>query len=180
MATEDEAKPKPATSGKKKTGILLLAGLLVVGVGAAFGGVLVARSMLQKAQAQGEPTTQPAGAATAAQPAAAAPDQEYRYYDIEPIIVNLDEPRMARYVRVAAILAFRAEDHGHAQKTLDQRKPELKNLLTEVLVGCTVEDVRGKQNFNRLQREIQDKFNDRFWPEKPLIHHVIFKEFAVQ
>lgn len=167
----DEETTQGAPVDQKKRGVFLLATVAVVAVAAAAGGVFMARSMIQSAQGE-SPSAPP-------KPLEPALD-DFSYYELEPITVNLDEPRMARYIRMAVTLAFRNEDLNQASKALELRKPELKSMLTEHLVGCTIEDVRGKQNFNRLRREIQDKFNERIWPDKPLIHHVIFKEFAVQ
>ncbi len=177
MADEDTQQEQETPDKKeppRKRGILLPVSAAIVALAAAGGGVFLARTMMIQT-AQGEspaPVAPPAPVETAL--------TDFAYYEIDPITVNLDEPRMARYIRMAVTLAFKNDDFNQASKVLEQRKPELKSMLTEHLVGCTIEDVRGKQNFNRLRREIQDRFNERFWPDKPLIHHVIFKEFAVQ
>ena len=106
---------------------------------------------------------------------------EFGYYDFEPIIVNLDEPRLARYIRVTITLVIKAENHDAAKAALDKRKPELKNWLTTYFASCTLDNVRGAPSMNRLRREILDAFTQQLWPnQKPLIEQVLFKEFAVQ
>jgi flagellar basal body-associated protein FliL len=106
---------------------------------------------------------------------------EFGYYDFEPIIVNLDEPRLARYIRVTITLVIKAENHDAAKATLDRRKPELKNWLTTYFASCTLDNVRGAPSMNRLRREILDAFTQQLWPnQKPLVEQVLFKEFAVQ
>jgi flagellar basal body-associated protein FliL len=106
---------------------------------------------------------------------------EFGYYDFEPIIVNLDEPRLARYIRVTITLVIKAENHEAAKAAIDRRKPELKNWLTTYFASCTLDNVRGAASLNRLRREILDAFTQQLWPDqKPLVEQVLFKEFAVQ
>jgi len=106
---------------------------------------------------------------------------EFGYYDFEPIIVNLDEPRLARYIRVTITLVIKAENHAAAKVALDRHKPELKNWLTTYFASCTLDNVRGAASLNRLRREILDAFTQQLWPDqKPLVEQVLFKEFAVQ
>jgi flagellar basal body-associated protein FliL len=106
---------------------------------------------------------------------------EFGYYDFEPIIVNLDEPRLARYVRVTITLVIKAENHEAAKALLEKRKPELKNWLTTYFASCTLDGVRGAASLNRLRREILDAITQQLWPnQKPLVEQVLFKEFAVQ
>jgi flagellar basal body-associated protein FliL len=106
---------------------------------------------------------------------------EFGYYDFEPIVVNLDEPRLARYIRVTITLVIKAENHSAAKAALDKRKPELKNWLTTYFASCTLDNVRGAPSMNRLRREILDAFTQQLWPnQKPLVEQVLFKEFAVQ
>ncbi|MCX5684023.1 MAG: flagellar basal body-associated FliL family protein [Planctomycetota bacterium] len=106
---------------------------------------------------------------------------EYGYYDFDPIIVNLDEPRLARYIRVSITLVIKAENHEAAKTMLDRRKPELKNWLTTYFSSCTLDNVRGAPSLNRLRREILDAITQQLWPnQKPLVEQVLFKEFAVQ
>jgi flagellar basal body-associated protein FliL len=105
---------------------------------------------------------------------------EFTYYDFEPIVVNLDEPRLARYIRITLTLAIRAENLEAAKAILDKKKPELKNWVTTFFSSCTLDQVRGAANLNRLRREILDAFSQQLWPDqKPLIDHILFKEFAV-
>ena len=108
-------------------------------------------------------------------------DSEFEYVDFEPIVVNLNGPRLERYIRATVVLALRKADAKDAQKALESRKRELKSWLTVYFSGCAVEDVRGPRNLNRIRREIEEAFNEQLWPDaKPLISHVLFKDFAVQ
>lgn len=110
-------------------------------------------------------------------------DRDFEYIDFEAITANLNEPRLARYIRSTITLAIRNKDHGQVFELLDtkNRKKELRNWLTVYLSGLTLEDVRGPKKLNRIRREIQESFNQQLWPNRrPLIDHVLFKEFAVQ
>ena len=105
---------------------------------------------------------------------------EFTYYDFEAVVANLDEPRLARYVRVVVTLAVKRESFSAAQALLEKKKPELRHWLTIYFSNCKLDDVRGAPNLNRIQREILDALNNQLWPnQKPLVDHVLFKEFAV-
>jgi flagellar basal body-associated protein FliL len=110
-----------------------------------------------------------------------ASNEEYAYIEFAPITVNLDEPRLSRYVRATIILASRRAHGDAAKPAVEKKMKELHNWLTVYLAGRKLEDVRGEKNLNRIRREIQDAFNELLWPGKaPMIDHVLFKEFAVQ
>ncbi len=108
-------------------------------------------------------------------------DGDFAYIDFEPIVVNLDEARLARYIRTAITLAVVQADHKEADRVIQRSMPEVRSWLTIKLAGCSLENVRGEKNLTRLCREIADALNARLWPnERPLIHHVLLKEVAVQ
>ena len=103
------------------------------------------------------------------------------YYDFEPITVNLNEPRLNRYIRATITLAIKKSDYRAAEELIRNKEPELKSWMTIFFSACELEDVRGQKSLNRLRREIQDSMNNQLWPKgKPLIDHVLFREFAVQ
>jgi flagellar basal body-associated protein FliL len=182
----DEAPPRPAPAGKFKMFLLLCAAVIVVAAGAGLGAAMLAgRGGPQQAQAA---PPAPEAPSTPAPPPAGEPQpeaengtqNEYVYFDFEPVVVNLDEPRLARYVRVTITLAVQPANAQAVKLLLDKRKPELKNWLTVFFASCTLEEVRGAPNLNRLRREILDNFSQQLWPDqKSLINHVLFKEFAV-
>jgi len=108
-------------------------------------------------------------------------DAMLAYHDLEPIVVNLNEPRLTRYVRATLTLATRKEDEIAARAAIEKRMPELKNWLILYLADCSLDELRGARNLNRILREIQDSFNEKLWPDsRPLIVKVDFKEWAVQ
>ena len=104
------------------------------------------------------------------------------YYNLEPVVANLDEPGATRYVRAALTLEMSPElsaEKGAA--FLEQKKPLLTNLLTIYLAGLNIEATRGDKNLKRIQSNICDIFNERLFPNgKPLIKRILIKEFAAQ
>lgn len=127
---------------------------------------------------------------TSAQPAeaktenilAGAESQKTWYYDLEPVIANLDEPSVTRYIRVTLILEINSQVDPVKGKTfIDEKKPMLTNWLTIYLTGQALDDIRGDKNLRRIQSEILDAFNEKLFPNaKPMIKSILFKEFAVQ
>lgn len=106
---------------------------------------------------------------------------EYTYYDLQPIIVNLNEPRLARYIRATLTLVIRKDDHKTAVETIEEKLPALRGWLILYLSDCSLAEVRGAGNLNRILRDIQDSLNDRLWLNgRPLIARVEYKEWAVQ
>jgi len=107
---------------------------------------------------------------------------EMWYYDLEPIVANLNEPGVTRYVRVTLTLEVgngMAEDDG--LPFLEQRTPLLKNWLTLFLSNQTTENIRGEQNLRQMQAQIAEMLNQGLFPNaKPCIKRVLFKELSIQ
>lgn len=158
------------TSGKRSLVILLgmSLGVAALAVGGGF--------ILGKVMAGGGPSSQPTTAATEKP----GPDQ-FVYVDFDPVTVNLNERNLPRYVRVAITLAIKKDNDSEARSMIEKGNPELKSWLTVYLSGCSLEDVRGPKNLNKIRREVEENFNQQLWPAGPsLIDHVLLKEFAVQ
>ena len=106
---------------------------------------------------------------------------EYEYILLEPIIVNLNEPRLARYIRATLILVVREEHSKEAHKVIDKKMHTIRSRLILYLSNCSLEEVRGAENLNRILRDIQDSINNWLWPNgRPLIARVDYSEWAVQ
>ncbi|MBA7689797.1 hypothetical protein ES703_98308 [subsurface metagenome] len=108
--------------------------------------------------------------------------QKTWYYELEPVVANLDVPGITRYVRAAITLEISAEvDQVKGTAFLEEKKPVLTNWLTIYLASLTLEDIRGDRNLRRIQSQILDAFNERLFPDaRPQIKHILFKEFAIQ
>jgi flagellar basal body-associated protein FliL len=108
--------------------------------------------------------------------------ESWIYDGMDPIVANLDEPGVTRYVRVSIILEISLKVDPHkGQVFLDEKKVLLQDWLTTYLAGLSLEDVRGSRNLNRIKREMQNQFNQLlFGQDKSYVDRVLFKEFAVQ
>ena len=104
------------------------------------------------------------------------------YYDLDPVIANLNEPGATRYIRAVVTLQIAAELTPEKGKAfLDEKKPLLINWLNIFFAGLSIEDVRGDKNQKIIQSQILDSFNEKLFPDaKPQVAGILFKEFAVQ
>jgi len=104
------------------------------------------------------------------------------YFDLEPIVVNLNEPGVTRYVRAGLTLEVSGtlEEKG-GRPFLEQRTTPMKHALTLFLSNQTIEDARGEKNLTRMLSQICDALNAVLFPGgKPHVQAVLFKEFAIQ
>jgi flagellar basal body-associated protein FliL len=104
------------------------------------------------------------------------------YYDLDPVVANLNEPTVTRYVRASLTFEMSAEmDVKKGTTFLDEKKPILINWLTVYLSSLGLEDIRGDKNLRSIQSYIRDAFNEKLFPDsKPQIKQVLIKEFPVQ
>jgi flagellar basal body-associated protein FliL len=104
------------------------------------------------------------------------------YYDLEPVVANLNDPGVTRYARVTLTLQVSNDlPQKKGSVFFTEKNPILKNWLTIYLASQTVEDMRGDRNLKRIQSEILEAFNEKLFPNaKPQIKRVLFKEFAIQ
>lgn len=104
------------------------------------------------------------------------------YYDLDPVVANLNEPSVTRYVRACFTLEINSGvDQKKGKVFLDEKKPILIDWLTVYLSSLTLDDIRGDRNLKRIQSHIREAFNDKLFPDsKPQIEQVLIKEFPVQ
>jgi flagellar basal body-associated protein FliL len=104
------------------------------------------------------------------------------FYDLEPVVANLDAPGVTRYVRLTLTLEISSKfSKEKGIPFLEEKKPILTNWLTIYLAGLSLEDIRGDRNLKSIQSQLLDAFNEKLFPDsKPQIKRLLFKEFAVQ
>jgi len=112
----------------------------------------------------------------------AADAQKTWYYDLEPVVANLNVTDVTRYVRASLTLEVSSEvDEQKGRLFLDEKKPLLTNWLTVYLASLTLDDVRGDKNLMRIQSQVRDAFNEVLFPDsKPKIKRVLIRQFPVQ
>lgn len=188
--TEEEQAPEntestESTGEQKSSGSGLFAWLIIgaIVLGCAVGGFALA----QLVAGQGAKPTEP-------EPPEPTPfiintDGQPWQYDLPPVIGNLDEPGVTRYLRVTTTLVISGElDEGTGMKFLDGesgvspgKKDILVDFMSDYISGLTLERVRGQKNRRRIKKEVTEGFNEVLFPgSKPFITTVLFKEFAVQ
>ena len=107
---------------------------------------------------------------------------KFWYYELDPVVANLNEPTVTRYVRASLTLEMSADlDQKDGKAFLDEKKPILINWLTVYLSSLSLDDVRGDKNLRSIQSHIRDAFNEQLFPDsKSQIKQVLIKEFPVQ
>ena len=196
MADENQTKEQPkekdsqAESGPKKSLIGRLLPWLVLttvvvscagagfGLGRLFGGSRSAGEVPSKPESKEQPKAEDLAAAEAA---AEGPAKAW-YYDLDPVVANLNEPSVTRYVRATFTLEVSAEvDKEKGTAFLNERKPILINWLTVYLSSLRLDDIRGDKNLKSIQSQVCAAFNEKLFPDsKPQINQVLIKEFPVQ
>jgi flagellar basal body-associated protein FliL len=175
-AKDAGSKDDSAGKGGKLMPIILCVVVAIIVTGGAIG----ARKMLGGGKAP-----QQAAADQAKPEEIIVPETEngqYSYYEFTPaVVVNANVPRRDRYIRATLILAIPISVFDKVSKQIEDKKPELMSWLTVYLSGLTLEEVGGRDNLDRIRTEIRDRLNEQLWPNsRGVIHHVLFKEFAVQ
>ncbi|RKY27638.1 MAG: hypothetical protein DRP83_02030 [Planctomycetota bacterium] len=193
-AEEQSGKDAPGEGDKKEkssrldTSSLLAWVLIALLVTAFSAGGGVAAAIISSGSATAVPLPQPgeqeaqddiAGEAEAIGDARIGKD--FVYYEFDPLTVNLDVVRQNRYIKVTVVLAIPKEDEADVITRLDDKKVELKDWIMTYMAGHTLEQVAGRKNMIRIQREISDTLNQKLWPnQRPRVNHVLFKDYAVQ
>jgi flagellar basal body-associated protein FliL len=177
-AAEHDAQPKKGKASKLLT---CLIPLLTIALCAA-GGFMVGRLFGTRGQAQNVSAAERPDPTAALPPIKASGAGPSGYYDLEPVVANLNEPGVTRYVRVTLTLEI---DSQLAEKDgitfLEQRKPLLKNWLTLFIANLTLEDIRGERNLRQVQNQIAETFNQGLFPNaQPCVKRILFKELSIQ
>jgi len=101
---------------------------------------------------------------------------------IDPIVVNLNEGRLTRYLRVSIILSVEDLQKTIASAALTEIDPTIKDWLYSFLSDKTLDDIRGQDNQQKLRVEIQAGINSQLksagYPE--YAKAVLFNEINVQ
>ena len=108
--------------------------------------------------------------------------EDFWYYDLEPVVANLNEPNVTRYISISITLQISPEfGEKNGKPRIDQKIPVLRDWLTVYLTGLSLEDIRGDKNLKSIQSQILESFNSTLFPDsKPMIKHILFKNCAVQ
>lgn len=109
------------------------------------------------------------------------PSGKRAYVPFGDVVVNLNEERLTRYLRVKLLLVVDAAFEKSVNDAVSKSKPLLKNWLIGYLSDKSLQDVSGAAGVNRLRREIWREFNAELFPDgSEKILDIFFEEFVVQ
>jgi flagellar FliL protein len=165
MAKENSAQP---AKGGGKTLLFLLGGCGLLALAA---GLVVPYFLLHA----------PAGSEHPHEEAAAGHVAHRAYVPFGDAIVNLNEDRLTRYLRVKVLLVVDAKDEKQVTELVGKNKPAMKNWLIGHLSDKSLQEVSGASGVNKLRREIWHEFNKEIFPDgSERILDIFFEEFVVQ
>jgi flagellar protein FliL len=103
------------------------------------------------------------------------------YLSFGEVIVNLDEGRLNRYLRMKLTLQVERRHEESIRTLLETHSAILKNWLIGHLSDKDTAEIRGAAGLNMLRREIQDQFNVVLCPDgHDRVRDVLFEEFNIQ
>ena len=104
------------------------------------------------------------------------------YNELDPVVVNPDEPGATRFVRVGLILEISNElDQVEAKAMLESKEPLMINWLNLYFKSLSLNQMENERDMNRILSQIKDGFNDILFPEaKPQVKNVLIREFNIQ
>ncbi|MFB3817282.1 MAG: flagellar basal body-associated protein FliL [Candidatus Methylomirabilales bacterium] len=113
-------------------------------------------------------------------PAASAPPPKAetfgRVVPLDAVVVNLAQSEGRRYLKVSVHLEV--PDEEKVAKEVEQRKPQLLDLLVATLTQKSLADVTAPDALGRLRDEVQQRAGQELGPGK--VRRVFITEFVVQ
>lgn len=190
MTDADEKKDQDKEKSEKKSFIgrflpwMIIGAVIVVCAGAGFGLGRMLGSSAETPASGDENKVSGSDQTVDLSPDESSTDDSGRtwYYDMDPVIANLNEPGVTRYVRASFTLEISAEvDQKKCTALLDEKKPILTDMLFVYLSGLSLKEIQGDKNLKSIQSRIREMFNEKLFPDsKPHIKRVLIKEFPVQ
>lgn len=103
------------------------------------------------------------------------------FVDFGEVVVNLNEPRMNRYLRLRISLVVDKSNRSAVDDAVNKNKANLISWLLSYLADKRMDDIRGGVGQNMLRREMQNHFNAVLFPQgEQRIRNVLFEEFSIQ
>lgn len=162
-------------AARKPLSLLLLVGVGFVSAGAGFATPFIVPGLLS-AQGTVEEPADSRGAVDIPRPSG-----EIAFVQFGESVVNINDGRMSRYLRLSLTLQVDKAQQEEISKLVEARKVILKDWLLGYLSDKDMEAIRGAAGQNRMRREIMDHFNSTLFPDGyDRIHDILFEEFNVQ
>jgi flagellar protein FliL len=96
-------------------------------------------------------------------------------FPLEAFIVNLDDPKLRKYLRVTMDLELKTKEDV---KEVEDRLPQIRDYILTILPAKQFDQVSTIEGKNLLRREIQKAINGFF--KKEIIVNIYFTEFVIQ
>ena len=191
---EQQEQQEPKDSKADKTGkkslitrllpwlIMLVVVLVCTGAGFKVGRLFAGPSKSETAETSPKPESPAQTEQPKADKGSSKESDKVWYYELDPVVANLNEPTVTRYVRATLTLEMSADmDAKKGTAFLDEKKPILINWLTVYLSSLSLDEVRGDKNLRSIQSHIRDAFNEQLFPDsRSPIKQVLIKEFPIQ
>ena len=175
MAEEDLTAETQKKSGSK-VGILFWLLVAVIAIGGGFATPIVIAKLSRETD-----KSHSGDGANSATMAVPDPNAKSAYIDFDEVVVNLNDPRFSRFLKVSFSLQVAELQKTEIEALVTQNKAILTNWLIAHIADKKIEDVRGKFGHNRLRREIHDVFNSMLFKDGiERIQDVLLKELNVQ
>ena len=165
---ENQDDDKPKGGGIKSLLVTLVVGILAIAAGLATPYLLTSQSSDSEEQEQ---------------PEVEIPEETGKaaFVEFGEVVVNLDGPRLTRYLRLKIILQVDEAEEENIKTLVEEQQLILKDWLIRYLAGQQMDSIRGEIGQNRLRREIKDYFNTALFPDGyERIKALLFEEFNVQ
>lgn len=103
-------------------------------------------------------------------------------YSLEPVVANLNEPGVTRFIRMTVIIELSEKmNQTEGEIFLDEKKIYLRDWLQQYLAEQTLDDVSGGSNQARIKVEIKENFNRILFSEsRPLVTKIMLQGYAIQ
>lgn len=176
---------KPEEKGLGMLTWLILGGIVLVGVGGGYGLAMLSAGTVpvENEQLEEEIVAQTEETETLDAESGSAVEEAGTWeVQLDPVIANLDEPGVTRYIRATLILQFSDElDEGSNREIIEAKKSELIDWLYTYMAGLSLDEVQGTRCIERFKMKILRNFNDLLFPgDKPMLKRILTKEFQVQ
>lgn len=189
LEQEEQQDAKQDSGDKKASGppllliiIMIVVAIICAGAGFGLGRLFGSSKTTETAQSSEDKSTEPQNLTVNPSDLTGGKSKETWFYPLDPVVANLNEPSVTRYVRATLIMEVDAQiDKKKGTAFIEEKKPILTNWLTIYLASLSLEEIRGDKSLKRIQSQVVDGFNEKLFPDaKPQIKSVLFKEFAVQ
>ena len=174
-AAEEKAPAAPAGIPMKMV-IIIVAGVLVLGLGGAFAMVkMMGAPPVEKAQGEGGSEKPAAHGEAEEKGGHGVAADAGTIADLDPFIVNLADTPEIRYLKVT--LKVEADSSSTVEQ-IKARTPQIRDAILVLLTGLDSATARSPQGKHKLREDITDRINGLL-PKKS-VKSTYFTEFVIQ